>query len=235
MNKNWSIEAGIIAIGIVLLGVFIKSGIDNFAHKDRVVNVKGLAEMEVPANKVTWPIVFKEVGNELPALYSQIKGTNNTIVTFLKKNGISDSEISVNAPEVVDLKADRYNSNPIPQRYNVTAIITVTSTKVDLVRKLIIQQGEFLQEGIAIGVNDYNTPKLTYDYTSLNEIKPKMIQEATKNARLAAEQFAKDSESEIGTIMNASQGQFSIEDRDPNTPYIKKIRVVSSVSYALKN
>ncbi len=233
-TNNWYIEAAIIAVGIGIMGWCVKLGIDNFADRGRVVNVKGLAEMEVPANKVTWPILYKELGDDLPQLYNRINQTNNTIVDFLKKNGIDANEITINAPEVIDLKADRYASQQVTQRYNITSVITVTSNKVDKVRSLISSQGELLKQGIAIVAGEFNNP-VTYEYTLLNDIKPKMIQEATKNARVAAKQFADDSDSEIGDIMSANQGQFSIENRDNYTPYIKKIRVVTSLSYALKN
>ena len=57
--KSWKIEALILTIGLLLMGNFVKSGLDGFANRDRVVNVKGLAEMEVLANKVTWPLMYK--------------------------------------------------------------------------------------------------------------------------------------------------------------------------------
>lgn len=234
MNKNHIIASIIIGISIICLGWFLKAGIDNFVNRDRIVKVKGLAETEVPANKVTWPIVFKEVGNDLPKLYDNINNTQNAIIKFLEKHGLNSKEISVNAPQVIDLQADRYSNNNQPYRYNITNVITVVSTQVDKVRALISSQGELLKEGIAIVEGGYENP-VQYDYTSFNELKPKMIQEATKNARNAAEQFAKDSNSELGKIVSANQGQFSIENRDNNTPYIKSIRVVTSVDYALKN
>lgn len=232
--KNWRIEAVILAIGMLLLGVFIKNGFNEFAQKDRSVNVKGLAEMEVPADKVTWPLVYKSLGNDLSALYDDIKRSNQTILGFLKEKGIEEAEISVNAPEIIDQKAERYSNNDSPYRYNVTSVITVTSTKVDLVRKLISEQGELLKRGIAITGGDYRY-NVSFEYTSLNKIKPGMIEEATRNAREAAEKFAKDSESELGKIRHASQGQFSISDRDANTPYIKKVRVVTTIEYSLED
>ena len=128
--KNWIKEATLIAIGLILLGYFIKSGIDNFSSKDRVVNVKGLAEMEVPANKVTWPLMYKEVGNDLLSLYNKISTTNEAIVSFLKKNGITSQEISISAPEIIDMQAERYGNNQNPYRYNVTSVITVTSNQM---------------------------------------------------------------------------------------------------------
>ncbi len=225
-------EAAILALGIFLGGVAIKKGLDNFADRDRKVTVKGLAEMEVPADKVTWPLLYKELGNDLPTLYEQIKTTNGTIVAFLRKNGIKDDEITVNAPEIIDMQADRYNNNPQPYRYNVTSVITVTSNQVALVSKLIKEQSELLKQGIAIISGDYRS-NVQYEYTSLNKIKPQMIEEATKNARESAAKFAKDSESKLGSIKRANQGQFSIEDRDANTPYIKKVRVVSTIDYSL--
>ena len=227
-------EAVILAVGLVLLGVFIERGLSEFAQRDRSVNVKGLAEMEVPADKVTWPLVYKSLGNDLNALYDNIKRSNQTILEFLKEKGIDEKEISVNAPDIIDLKAERYSNNDSPYRYNVTSVITVTSSKVDLVRKLISEQGELLKRGIAIMGGDYRYNVL-YEYTSLNAIKPGMIEEATKNAREAAEKFAKDSESELGKIVRANQGQFSITDRDGNTPYIKKVRVVTTVEYSLED
>jgi len=152
---SWKTEAIIVAIGMTVLGGQIKQGINKFVEKDRVVTVKGLAEMEVPANKVTWPLVYKEVGNDLGNLYDKIKATNQTIVGFLKSKGISENEISINAPEIIDMQAERYNSNPVPYRYNVTTVITVTSDKVELVRSLISEQGGLLKQGVAITGGDY--------------------------------------------------------------------------------
>ena len=233
--KNLRIEALILSLGFLLLGLFIERGFRSFAERDRSVNVKGLAEMEVPANKVTWPLVYKSLGNNLNQLYDEIKRSNATITQFLKEKGLSEKEISINAPEIIDLQAERYgNDRASVYRYNVTTVITVTSDKVDLVRGLISEQGKLLKRGIAITSGDYRY-NVSYEYTSLNEIKPSMIEEATKNAREAAEKFAKDSGSELGKIRHAYQGQFSINDRDPNTPYIKKIRVVTTIDYSLED
>lgn len=232
--SKWKTEAIVLAIGMVALGYEIGDSINNFVAKDRVVTVKGLAEMEVPANKVTWPLMYKEVGNDLSALYNKISYTNKAIVNFLKEKGITEEEISINAPEIIDMQAERYVGENKTYRYNVTTVITVTSNKVDLVRNLISEQGELLKQGIAITGGDYRY-NIQYDYTSLNEIKPQMIEEATQNAREAAQKFAKDSDSELGKIKRAHQGQFSIENRDANTPYIKRIRVVTTIDYSLED
>lgn len=228
------VPALLIALGIVSLGLFIKSGIDNFAYRDRVVTVRGLAEKEVMANKVTWPIVYKEVGNDLSALYTKITDNTAKIRRFLTENGIADSEILVRPPQIVDLQADRYNSGERPFRYNVTSVVVVTSSDVAKINQLITRQTELLRQGVAITAGDYEYQTL-YEYTALNDIKPEMIAEATANAREAATKFAADSRSDLGKIKTASQGQFDISDRDPYTPYIKKVRVVSTIVFYLQD
>ena len=226
------VSAALIGIGLVVLGLFIYCGFNSFANKDRQVVVRGLAEQEVMANKVTWPLVVKTVGNDIQQVYTQVKQRNATIIEFLKSNGIEEAEISLGAPSVWDKDAQTYRSD-VPFRYNVTQVITVTSSQVETVNKLIQRQGDLLAVGVALSTDyQYNT---TYEYTQLNEIKPAMIAEATKNAREAAQKFAEDSNSELGSIKAATQGQFSISDRDSYTPWIKNVRVVTTVAYTLKD
>lgn len=234
MKDKMIISATILAIGIMVLGFSLKSAIDNFSNKDRKVSVKGLSEKEVEADKVTWPIATKELGDDLPELYNSIGRTQQKIKAFLVNNGIKEGEIQMNAPTVIDMNAEQYADNKKPYRYNITSIVTVTSNNVKLVRSIIARQGELLKEGIAVVSGGYENP-VKYEYVSFKSMKPKMMQEAIENAEKTAEQFAENSHSKLNKIVNADQGQFSIEDRDYNTPYIKKLRVVTTVTYSLKD
>lgn len=237
MEKNFkssAILAAGIFVGLLVLGMCLKSGIDNIVDKDRCVTVKGLAEEEVEADKVTWPIRTKEIGNDLPALYAKINSTTEVIRQFLKAGGVKDEEISVNAPTVIDMNAERYGDYNRPYRYNITSTITVSSSQVKLIRKLIARQGELLQKGVAIVEGDYENP-VKYELVSFRDMKPRMMTEAIKNAEKTAQQFAENSHSVLNKITKADQGQFSIDNRDENTPYIKKVRVVTTVTYSLKD
>ena len=224
----------ILAVGLCLTGAFIKSGIENFKRLDRKVTVKGLSEREVPANKVTWPLLYKELGNDPSEMYKLIGEKNEKVVAFLKSGGIKDEEISINPPTVSDRQADSYGNEIMNYRYKASCVITVTSGNVDKVRALMLRQSELMRQGIAIVSEEYGNNSVSYEYTSLTDIKPQMVEEAMQNARATAEQFAKDSKTRIGGIITASQGQFSIDDRDANTPYVKRIRVVTTVEYAIK-
>lgn len=234
MNNKSIWCSAIVALSIVVLGLCIKGGIDNFANKDRKVAVKGLAEKEVDADKVTWPIVSKELGNDLPQLYTRLGQTQDKIRRFLMANGIKAEEISVNAPRVIDQNADQYSDNRRDYRYNITSVITVTSHNVKLVRSIIARQGELLKEGVAIVDGGYEN-QVKYEYVSFTQMKPKMMEEAIANAEQTAQQFAKNSNSKLNKIVTADQGQFSIDDRDQSTPYVKKVRVVTTVVYSLKD
>ena len=228
------LQAAILAVSIAFLGLCIKWGIDDFANKDRNVTVKGLAEKEVEADKVTWPIPTKELGNDLPELYQRINTTTAKVKAFLKQHGIKDNEINVNAPVVIDLNADQYSNNNRGFRYNITSTITVTSQNVKLVRSIMAKQGELLKQGVAVLDGGYEN-RITYEYVGFKKMKPQMMQEAIKNAEATAQEFATNSNSKLNKITKADQGQFSIDDRDANTPYIKKVRVVTTITYSLKD
>jgi len=232
--KEKIIPATILALGIVILGLCLKSGIDNFVNKDRQVTVKGLSEQDVEADRVTWPIVSKEIGNDLPELYSKIAQKEQTIKNFLLKNGVKEEEITINPPRVIDMNANEYSEQNKRYRYNITSIITVVSSNVKVVRGIIARQGELLKDGIAILENGYEN-SISYEFVDFPAMKPKMMQEAIANAQKTAEQFAVNSNSKINKIIKADQGQFSIENRDSNTPHIKRVRVVTTVTYSLKN
>ncbi|MCM1521892.1 MAG: SIMPL domain-containing protein [Muribaculaceae bacterium] len=230
MNLSKIIATGLIALSVIILGFTLKAGIDNIAYRDREVTVRGLAEREVKANLVTWPITYSLAGNDLMTIYDKVSNNNKIIVDFLTSNGIPREEISVNPPDTYDRASNRYGSDSFNYNYAISCTVTVTTRQVDKVRELLNRQSDLLKEGIPFS-NSY----INYQFTGLNDIKPEMIAEATKNARAAATQFAKDSESRLGKIKTASQGQFSIDDSDSSTPFVKKVRVVSTIVYYLED
>ena len=193
-SKGLILSAIIVAMGLTAMGVAIRNGIVTFKDRDRCVVVKGLAEREVKANKVSWPLTYKELGNDPSEMYSVIERKNKKVVEFLKAGGIKEEEISVNSPTISDRQANTYNNEVMTYRYVAKSVITVTSTNVDLVRTLITRQAELMRQGIALISEEYGTDQIKYDFTGLNEVKPAMVEEATKNARATAQKFADDSE-----------------------------------------
>ncbi|EPI8561075.1 SIMPL domain-containing protein [Vibrio fluvialis] len=236
LNTRSALTMGIsILLGLGLLGYFVEQAAVKFKEYDRIVTVKGLSEREVPADTVIWPIQFTLADNELPTLFTTLDAQTQQVMQFLAQQGIDTQSISISAPAVIDKKAQQYGGEArIEYRYLATQTITVYSTHVDLVRQAISQIGQLGKQGIVFNQDNYNN-RVEYLFSGLNDIKPAMIEEATKQAREVAEKFAKDSQSSLGKIKRATQGQFSIVDRDNNTPYVKKVRVVSTVEYFLSD
>jgi len=221
-----------ITIGLSILGYSIFSSVKYLKSRDRVVNVKGLSEYEVKASIAIWPIKYKQVGNDLGILYNDLEKKQVLIIDFLHENGFDDKEISIGQIATNDRVADVYSNQNVKFRYISTNTITVYTNKVDLTRETMNQIGELGKKGVAIEPYNYDN-RLEFLFTGLNEIKPQMVEEATAKAREIAQKFATDSQSKLGKIKHAYQGQFSIFDRDSNTPYIKKVRVVTTMEYYL--
>ena len=234
MDKGKFFSGLAIMVGLIVLGFNIPKAVSDYRSFDRIVNVKGLCEREVKADKVIWPVTFKVVSDDIQSIYSQIDRNNQTIISFLVSGGLSENEISVAVPVISDKYANEYGNNDRTYRYIASSVITVCTDKIDQVLELMSKQSELLKKGIVTGGNTWEN-QVQFKYEGLNDIKPEMIEEATKNAREVADKFAKDSGSKLGKIKTASQGTFTIENRDSNTPHIKKVRVVTSVTYYLKN
>ena len=234
MDKGKFYSGLCIMVGLVILGIMIPTAVMKYRSFDRTVNVKGLCEKEVRADKVIWPIVYKVMSDNVQSIYSQTDVSNAVILDFLKAGGVTQDEITISVPQISDKLANEYGDNNRAFRYIAKNVVTVCSSDVDKIIALMSSQADLLKKGVVVAGNDWENP-VEFKYEGLNEIKPQMIEEATRNARDAAQKFAQDSDSRLGKIKTANQGAFTIEDRDSNTPYIKRVRVVTSVTYYLKN
>lgn len=233
-NKTASIFLALgIFCGLGLLGFLLGGAAVDVKLFDRSVTVKGLAEREIPADVVIWPIQFAVASNDLTQLYDKIEQQSAQISDFLQRKGIGLQAISSSTPAIIDKSAQPYGGDNDAQfRYTANQIVTVYSRNIELVRQVMVQLSELGKSGIALTAADYSA-QTEYLFTRLNDVKPQMVEEATNKAREVAEKFAKDSQSQLGKIKRATQGQFSISARDRNNPHIKKIRVVSTVEYYL--
>lgn len=233
MNENQSntLPAIALALGIVVAGYLIGEALIQTRSSQRAVSVRGLAERQVPANLALWPIVFTVTSDDLGDLQRKADDGVAKVRAFLAGDFPAE-QVSVSAPRVQDREAQGMRGDGRPlDRYTAEVTVTVRSDKIDTVKNAIQRSGELVKQGVAvIRSYEYNTQ---YLFTDLEKIKPEMIAEATKDARRAAEQFAKDSGSSVGAIRNAQQGLFSIEDRDQFSPEFKKVRVVTTVDYYL--
>ena len=239
MQKSNRVSALILgvffSIGLLSFGYMLGSTAITYKEYERTVTVKGLSEREFEADIVIWPIQFTVASNNIEELYISIESNTLKIRGFLEMNGLDTSEISLSSPAITDKSAQQYGNNAKAEfRYSAQQTVNVYSTKIGAVREVMGKLAELGKTGIVFSAGNYQS-ETEYLFTRLNEVKPEMIEEATRKAREVALKFAEDSESSLGKIRRASQGQFSINSRDKNNPHIKKVRVVSTVEYYLSD
>ena len=239
MSEKYKLSSIILACGIALGGFFPGYYYYQSQLENRTVTVKGLAEMNVKANLALWKIKFKTTGNDLAALQKKMESDLATIKAYLTEKGFKPAEIIIGRMNTNDLMTNPYrDAKAEDSRYILDQTITVRSENVDNTESALREIGSLVAQGIIFDNQDYNSP-ISYLFTELNQIKPQMLEQATQNAKQAAEEFAKSSGSTVGKIKNANQGVFSILPREQipganETDQIEKtVRVVSTVVYYL--
>ena len=228
--KNNVLAGALVALGLCLGGMFIYFGIAKFANKDRAVSVKGLSTREVEADYAVWPLSYAWSGNDLPALYDKLERVTARVKQHLLSLGFEEADIRQGSISVNDNWESYYGDHRPEYKYTLSTQLVVSTDKVKLVIASQGKEAELLKEGVIVKSEKWN---LDYQFNGLPELKPSMIEEATQNARAVAQKFADDAQCSLGSIRRASQGQFSIE-ADQYQPWIKHIRVVTTVDYFLE-
>lgn len=222
-----------VSVSVIASAVILSVGLSNIARADKTVSVRGLAEREVDADLAVWPLTFSLGSNDLSELQKDILAKTEIVKNYLAEYELSADDFTVQSPSITDNSMNPYmDKNQVRYTYIAETVVLVRSSKVEQVKKAQGDSLKLMSDGIAVS-KDYKS-KISFEFTKLNDIKPQMIAEATKNARTAAEQFARDSGSKVGKIKRASQGLFSIEDAAADLSERKTIRVVTTVEYLLK-
>ena len=230
-NKSNLILGACIALGLIVLGIFINKGLQSFSNKERVVTVKGLAEQDVKADNATIVIDIRFTSDDPKSIVSAIDSRVSKVSNLNLFDSKSYYEQKWKGGRYVDVKKDRYSGSK-----DIRIDIKDVETAGEISNTINI---DLINKNLSSDVN------CSYKFPELNSIKPKLIEESTKNARIAGEQFAKDSKSKLGKIKTASQGQISLagqfyseEDAvsdTPTEPYIQKARVVSTIVFFLED
>jgi len=238
-----TIRVIILAVGISLAGFLAGNGLARARAADRYVTVKGVTEREAKADLAIWPLSVVGADNSLAVAHTKLETSIAGVRQFLGRHGIDTSQVELTGFSVSDALANEYAPERRPtNRYIVRETLMVRSQRPDLVLAASQQIGELAAIGVVVSSGDRGPGGgPTFVFTGLNKLKPQMIAEATARAREAAEQFARDSHSALGSIRTANQGVFEIMPRD-QAPGIseenqinKTVRVVSTVEYFLKD
>lgn len=213
-----------VAIGLLVFSLVFFVSAQNFSKQGAYVEVKGLSEKIVKADVAIWSMNFEVKSNDIDSLYANIDKNTKAVKAFLVAKGFEEAEINV-AP--VNIYQDTYSGSLF--RYNSGTQLSVYTKKVDLVKSASKDTLALVKEGVTLNQNS-----IEFQFSDINSVKPEMLAEAIKNAKVTAKQFADESGSKLGSISRGNQGVFDITDKDPGSPEFKKIRVVSSLRFLLK-
>jgi hypothetical protein len=235
MKIDW-LKTLLFSAAVIIAGFFIGNMHKIGKQYDRSVQVKGLSEREVEADLAVWPINISLAANDLNILSGDIEKQNNEVYDFFIAQGFTEGELTKGSTNISDVQTDRYNSNAqySPFRYLAKSEFTVRTNDLPKLQKALSESLILMSKGILLESKNTWRP-IEYIFTGLNDLKPSMIEEATKNAREVAEKFARDSDASVGKIRTARQGLFTINDRDENTPQIKTVRVVTTIDFQLED
>lgn len=231
-TQRWLAAAGVLTIGMIAGGYLLGDGLTRAKLQDRAVTVRGLAEKEVTADLATWTISYSATAGDLASAQASVDRDTNSIRAFFKEIGFPADELQPTGVNVSNFTNDGVTQFTVRQR------MTLRTTDIKRAESAVRRQFDLVRRGVVLEEGS----GMAYTFTKLNDIKPKMVAEATKDARAAAEQFAKDSNTSVGGIKSATQGYFSVEARDgdsgggwgvSDTPF-KKVRVVTTIDFYLR-
>ena len=229
-TARWFGTAGILAVGMIAGGYLLGDGLLRAKDADRAVTVRGLAERDVTADLATWTISYSASATNLAEAQAKVRGDTQAIEAFFRELGFPADALQPTGANVTSFTSEGVTTYTVRQR------LALRTTDVARAQKAVARQFDLVGRGVLIEEGS----GMAYTFTKLNDIKPEMVAEATKDARAAAQQFAEDSDSGVGKIRDATQGYFEIQARDgegggwgmADSPY-KKVRVVTTVSFTL--
>ncbi len=228
---RWFGAAGILAVGMIAGGYLLGDGLLRAKDAERAVTVRGLAERDVTADLATWTISYSTTSTSLAEAQAKVRADTATIEAFFRELGFPADALQPTGANVTS--GTTYNG---AINYTVRQRLALRTEDVARAQQAVARQFDLVDRGVLLEEGS----GMAYTFTKLNDIKPEMVAEATRDARAAAQQFAEDSSARVGKIRDATQGCFTIEARDGDTggwgsadsPY-KKVRVVTTVSFTL--
>lgn len=231
-SLRWFGTAAILSVGMIAGGYLLGNGLLRAKDAERAVTVRGLAERDVTADLGTWTISYSTTSANIAEAQAKVRTDTATIEGFFKELGFPADALQPTGANVSSMTDQNgVTSYTVRQRLALRTNDIVRAQKAVARQFDLVSRGVFLEEGSG----------MAYTFTKLNDIKPDMVAEATKDARASAQQFAKDSDSGVGKIRDATQGYFEVTARDgdsgggwgmADSPY-KKVRVVTTVSFSL--
>ena len=208
-------KAVTIIISAVILSLALGIGLmrvgSGFASRSSDgITVTGSAKTSATADNAVWTL---SVSLSSPTVSASVKKVDSDVAAlskYLTAGGIPSDALTLGAVSTY-ANEEYVNGNATGRTlsYRASRDVTVRSKDVQLISKLSQGIGALLETGI--NVNNYGPQ---YYISNLPELRPALMSDAMKDAKLRAEALTKAVGSELGSLVNVKAGPIQITTPD---------------------
>lgn len=217
MNKSNIIVATILSLGFVIAAIFFSDAVKSFRKQNKSIDVTGMAEYNFTSDLIVWEATFSETSMNMKDAYAALKKDQDEVKAYLKENKVPEECITFSSVDIQPKNEQIWTRDHYEtyfRGYSLTQTVTISSTEVDHIEKVSREVTELIDKGINI---QSMAPR--YYYTKLNDLKIKLLEEASQNAYNRAEVIANGSKSKLGELLDSQSGVFQIVGLNSNEDY----------------
>ena len=202
--------AAIFAVSILGAAMFLAHAYKTRGDRAGNISVTGLGEVDVESDQVIWSGRFEASSVDLGEAFAKIKAQRSKVEAYLIEKGVPKDEIQFEQVSTYEREKSVYNDQGKYvgsefDKFELNQRVVVNSNDLDLVASVSREISELLNEGVQI-----TSEKPDYYYSKLDELKLDLIEKASENGRIRAEQIAKNSKSDLKGLKSARLGVFQI-------------------------
>lgn len=240
LEKLEKFQVLVLGLVIAIAGVISADMITKAISKD-VISVTGSYSQNVTSDSGVFNFDIKARKATKAQSYSSINRQRPVIVKYLISKGFKKSDIDVKATSGYDVY--KINSNGMTTNevdaYDASQTISVKSNDVKKIKKISTDINNLTSKGI-----DINVEEPSYFYSKLSDLKIKMLEEATKDAKQRATAMLKATHNHVGKIQSVQMGVFQITPVESTnvsdsgisdtTSIKKKVTSVANVTFSIR-
>ena len=209
----------LICLSVIITGMVLGRSYLSKGKPDPKIKVTGAGEESFDSDLIVWNATFSRNDYELKSAYASLNKDLKELKDYLKKKGVGEKDIIIEAAIIEKQYSNEYDDqgkliSTTFSGYNITQNVKVQSKNVELIEQVSRQVSELINAGIEL-----NSQAPEYYYTKMADLKLKMIEKATSDARKRAEKIAENGGGSLGDLQQADMGVFQITAENSSEDY----------------
>jgi len=229
-----------LALGLIISTLIISNTVTRVKLANQTIMVKGYAERRIKSDLIIWKGLFTVRGAKLTEAYALLNRDLSLVKEYLVSKGVRENDIIVSSIKTRTFYGRDEQGKPTDQiaGYELEQQVEIHSNDVDKISGIAREATELINKGVR-----FQSLEPQYFYTKLSDLKIEILAEATKDARIRAEQLAINSGCKVGKLRSAYMGvlqitkAYSTEVSDyginDTSSLEKDVKAVVSVSFSI--